>query len=292
MEDRYGIGRFRNRQDFGVYEKALSEVKAGCKRSHWIWFIFPQIKGLPVHSRNATFYAISCVEEARDYLADPVLGPRLRLICLAMLQGPERNPYLLFGHVDAIKVRSCMTLFDYISPGDIFAEVLRVFYASSRDELTLNVIRAESRKRAATADDLAPVVYPESKGFTPECISELKPDEIFVFGSNLAGMHGAGAARAAVRHFGAVMGQGVGLQGRSYAIPTMQGGPDSIRPYVDQFEEFARTHPRLRFLVTRIGCGIAGFQDAEIAPLFRRAASLPNVILPLPFVQVLRANLN
>lgn len=124
--------------------------------------------------------------------------------------------------------------------------------------------------------------------FTPEWINELKPDEIFVFGSNLAGMHGGGAALFAARHFGAVMGQGVGLQGQSYAIPTMQGGVETIKPYVDEFCRFAIQHPEYKFLVTRIGCGIAGFRVKEIAPLFSDAVQLDNVTLPEDFVKVLK----
>ncbi len=123
--------------------------------------------------------------------------------------------------------------------------------------------------------------------YTPEHIDKLEPNEIFVFGSNLQGMHGGGAARTAVRKFGAVMGQGVGLQGQSYAIPTMQGGVDTIKPYVDQFIEFAKQHTEHTFLVTRIGCGIAGFKDTDIAPLFANAQSLPNVVLPKSFVKLL-----
>ena len=118
------------------------------------------------------------------------------------------------------------------------------------------------------------------KRTTPEFISELQPGEIFVFGSNLRGMHGGGAAYAAYRKFGAVMGQGVGLQGRSYAIPTMQGGVETIRPYVDEFIAFAKAHPELTFLVTRIGCGIAGFTDEEISPLFEKAHNIDNIVLP------------
>lgn len=124
--------------------------------------------------------------------------------------------------------------------------------------------------------------------FTPDRITELKPDEVFVFGSNLAGMHGGGAAYVAFRQFGAVMGCGVGLQGQSYAIPTMQGGVETIQPYVDEFIAFAQEHPELFFYVTRIGCGIAGFRDWEIAPLFAEALRLENVCLPETFVQVLR----
>ena len=123
--------------------------------------------------------------------------------------------------------------------------------------------------------------------FTPEMIRKLAPNEVFVFGSNLGGYHGGGAARAAMNLFGAVWGQGVGLQGQSYAIPTMQGGVETIKPYVDQFIEFARTKPELYFYVTRIGCGIAGFVDEDIAPLFREAVALDNVALPKTFHDIL-----
>ena len=123
----------------------------------------------------------------------------------------------------------------------------------------------------------------ERPAFTPEFITELKPDEVFVFGSNLAGMHGGGAAYVAFKRFGAVMGCGVGLRGQSYAIPTMQGGVETIKPYVDEFITFASSHPELFFYVTRIGCGIAGFRDKEIAPLFAKAVGLENVCLPKSF---------
>ena len=126
----------------------------------------------------------------------------------------------------------------------------------------------------------------ERPASTPDMITELKPDEIFVFGSNLAGSHGGGAAYVAWRKFGAVMGQGVGLQGQSYAIPTMQGGVETIKPYVDEFIAFAKAHPELFFYVTRIGCGIAGFRDEEIAPLFADARMLENVCLPASFVNL------
>lgn len=120
--------------------------------------------------------------------------------------------------------------------------------------------------------------------FTPAIIKSLNEGEIFVFGSNLQGYHGGGAARVAMNRFGAKFGVGVGLQGQSYAIPTMQGGVDTIRPYVDEFIEFARQHPELTFYVTRIGCGIAGFSDKQIAPLFRDALEIDNIILPREFV--------
>ena len=119
---------------------------------------------------------------------------------------------------------------------------------------------------------------------TPEFITELAEDEVFVFGSNLAGMHGGGAAALAYRKFGAVWGQGVGLQGQSYGIPTMHGGVEAIKPYVDEFISFAKGHPELRFLVTKIGCGIAGFRVEEIAPLFAEALPVENIVLPKEFV--------
>lgn len=123
----------------------------------------------------------------------------------------------------------------------------------------------------------------QEREYTPDYIDRLRHDEVFVFGSNLAGHHGGGAARVALNKFGAVWGQGVGLQGQSYAIPTMQGGVETIKPYVDEFIEFAKNHPTLKFYVTRIGCGIAGFKDEEIAPLFSKAAGIKNIILPKSF---------
>jgi len=121
-------------------------------------------------------------------------------------------------------------------------------------------------------------------GITPECITELKGNEIFIFGSNLGGYHGGGAARIALDKFGAIWGQGVGLQGQSYAIPTMQGGVETIKPYVDEFITFAKENPDKHFLVTRIGCGIAGFKDTEIASLFRDCLRMQNVSLPMSFI--------
>lgn len=122
---------------------------------------------------------------------------------------------------------------------------------------------------------------------TPNAISVLKPDEVFVFGSNLQGSHGGGAARVAAAKFGAIWGQGVGLQGQSYAIPTMHGGVEVIKPFVDQFIAFAKEHMELFFYVTRIGCGIAGFKDEEMAPLFKEALAINNICLPESFAKIL-----
>ncbi|WP_419818152.1 A1S_2505 family phage non-structural protein [Glaciibacter flavus] len=115
-------------------------------------------------------------------------------------------------------------------------------------------------------------------------ITELGEGEIFVFGSNASGAHGGGAARYAYDHFGAVWGQGEGLQGRSYGIDTMSGF-DVIADEVAEFLEFAEQHPQLRFLVTEIGCGIAGYRPVQIAPLFTEAPD--NVVLPQPFMDLL-----
>jgi hypothetical protein len=127
-----------------------------------------------------------------------------------------------------------------------------------------------------------------NRRYTPERISSLRENEIFVFGSNLAGVHAGGAARTARLKFGAIKGQGVGLQGQSYAIPTMQGGPETVRPYVDEFITFAKQHPELTFYVTRIGCGIAGFRDIDIAPVFINAIDVENILLPETFVRALK----
>lgn len=123
---------------------------------------------------------------------------------------------------------------------------------------------------------------------TPELIEELKQNEIFVFGSNLAGRHNGGAARTARKIFGAIQGQGVGLQGQSYAIPTMHGGVEDIQPYVDEFINFAKINNNLHFYVTKIGCGIAGFKIEEIAPLFSKCIDMDNVSLPIEFINYIK----
>lgn len=126
---------------------------------------------------------------------------------------------------------------------------------------------------------------------TPENIEELNNKEVFVFGSNEAGIHGAGAAKTALK-FGAKMGIGMGMQGHTYAIPTKDFNIISlpinrVRFYVDGFTAFARYHPDYEFLVTKIGCGLAGFTVEQIAPLFKEASKLENVFLPIEFWRIL-----
>ena len=121
---------------------------------------------------------------------------------------------------------------------------------------------------------------------TPPVVRHLEENEIFVFGSNANGYHGGGAAAVAMHNFGAVWGQGEGLQGKSYAIPTMEG-LEKLKEAVDRFTVFADQHQELRFLVTMIGCGSAGYSPREIAPLFNGCIYLENVALPSGFWKVL-----
>lgn len=127
----------------------------------------------------------------------------------------------------------------------------------------------------------------DKRRVSPQWITTLADDEVFVFGSNLEGLHGGGAALLAYERFGAIWGQGTGLQGKSYGIPTMHGGIDTIAPYVDEFIAFAREHRELKFLVTEIGCGIAGFTVEEMAPLFKDAMDEENIYLPQRFIKIL-----
>lgn len=155
-------------------------------------------------------------------------------------------------------------------------------------ETALQRLPDEFKAILVTMQQKSPMLdYYQIPRFTPDYVTSLRQNEIFVFGSNLGGRHGGGAAKIAMSKFGAIWGQGVGLQGQSYAIPTMQGGIDTIKPYVDEFIAFADKHPELHFLVTRIGCGIAGFSDVDIAPLFQPALGKKNIILPRPFYDIL-----
>lgn len=121
---------------------------------------------------------------------------------------------------------------------------------------------------------------------TSNRIKTLAENEIFVFGSNASGRHGGGAARTAYKSFGAIWGQGHGLQGQSYGIDSMSG-LEPLKKDIADFEAFARQHPEMRFLVTRIGCGIAGYDVSEIAPLFKGCVEMENVALSADFWQVL-----
>lgn len=143
MEDKFNLERFVEAQDtepFGDYQHALAEMRAGRKRGHWIWYIFPQMRGLG-HSPNSYTFGISGLEEAKAYLAHEVLGPRLREITGALLMNQGIPVDVLMGwEVDAMKLRSSMTLFDAASPNDIFDEVLETFFDGSRCRRTLSML--------------------------------------------------------------------------------------------------------------------------------------------------------
>ena len=134
-----GLERFVEAQE-GDYEDALAEIRAGEKQSHWIWYVFPQMKGLGM-SWTSEFYGIADLDEAKAYLAHPVLGARLREITAAILQHRRESARKILGYPDALTVCSCMTLFDAIEPNGIFAEVLDVFYGGKRDDLTIGLLR-------------------------------------------------------------------------------------------------------------------------------------------------------
>lgn len=134
----FNLERFVEAQNdgWGSYEMALEEIKNGHKYSHWIWYIFPQIKGLG-HSYNSEFYGISGLEEAEAYLSHDLLGSRLREITDALLNHADKTAQTILGGIDAMKVQSCMTLFDLVTPDDVFAKVLDTFYEGKRCEKTL-----------------------------------------------------------------------------------------------------------------------------------------------------------
>jgi len=136
MDDPFGLSRFEVAQDAGgAYDAAVSELRAGRKSSHWMWFVFPQIVGLG-QSSMSTLYAISCLAEADAYLAHPVLGPRL-LECTRIVAATRgRSAEEIFGSVDAIKLRSSMTLFARVSADDVFREVLERFFDGVPDPET------------------------------------------------------------------------------------------------------------------------------------------------------------
>jgi len=147
----YDLDRFVNAQDSETYTyaDALNEIKEGHKQGHWIWYVFPQIKGLG-HSYKSEFYGISSKEEAKVYLEHPILGKRLRDITQALLDCNNPSAFNILGFPDVLKVQSCMTLFDMVSPGDIFNNVLDRYYEGKRCEKTIRRMgfRDEKNKNA------------------------------------------------------------------------------------------------------------------------------------------------
>lgn len=139
--DTYNLQRFVVAQEsgWGGYAQALKEIRGGRKESHWIWYIFPQMRGLG-HSHNSNYYGIANMAEAEAYLADGVLGPRLREISEALLSVEGKSAVEILGKPDDFKVRASMTLFDFVSPNDVFAKVLEKFYDGRRSSRTLRML--------------------------------------------------------------------------------------------------------------------------------------------------------
>jgi uncharacterized protein (DUF1810 family) len=143
VSDPYRLERFAAAQDRGgSYRRALAELRAGREASHWMWFIFPQLAGLG-SSAMAREYAISGLEEARAYLRHPVLGPRLRECAAAVAASGSQSAAAIFGDTDAMKLRSCMTLFAAAAPGEpVFAAVLGRYFGGEPDQASLALLAA------------------------------------------------------------------------------------------------------------------------------------------------------
>ena len=137
----YNLGRFLEAQEgWPSYNDALQEIRAGQKRSHWIWYIFPQMKGLG-YSSYATYYGIESLEEARDYVGHPILGTRLKEITKEVIAHQEDNIVIIMGSgIDAMKFHSSMTLFDVVCPNDVFHEALSIFIEGEHDKSTLKLL--------------------------------------------------------------------------------------------------------------------------------------------------------
>lgn len=215
------------------------------------------------------------------------------------LKGYIVNSVGLFGHSgdDEVLDDGVKEMLDemHLAKIDMADEIFVVNPSGYVGESTSREI-AYARSQGKPVRSLCPLPHDGSSGegrvnrerrATPAMITSLKDGEVFVFGSNKEGMHGGGAAWVAFEKFGAKWGEGIGMTGRCYAIPTMDGSLDIIRRHVEDFTEYARTHPDLTFLVTPIGCGIAGWHVDEIAPLFKEASRLANVTLPESFWKIL-----
>jgi uncharacterized protein (DUF1810 family) len=139
--DPFNLQRFVDAQANGVYEQALSEIRAGEKRSHWMWFIFPQLKGLG-RSATALRFGLGSLDEARAYWHHPLLGARLLECCALLLALPSgRSAPQVLGSIDALKLRSCLTLFERAAPSEaVFGALLERFYGGERDGATLALL--------------------------------------------------------------------------------------------------------------------------------------------------------
>ena len=158
--DKYNLQRFVDAQE-NAYEHALQEMRRGFKWGHWIWYIFPQLKGLG-HSYNSDFYGISGLDEANAYLAHPILGRRLREITEVLLTHSDKSAEAIFTKIDAKKVRSSMTLFDAVCPNDVFEQVLCQFYDGRKDRRSLSILEVEK----SLPDDMIETTHNIEGGMT------------------------------------------------------------------------------------------------------------------------------
>ena len=141
VHDAFRLKRFVEAQE-PVFAEVLRELERGHKRTHWMWFVFPQLAALG-SSANAKHFGIHSLEEARAYLRHPVLGPRLRQCCETLMRVRGRSAHDIFGATDELKLRSCLTLFELAAPNEpLFAQCLEKYYSGDRDELTLGLCRS------------------------------------------------------------------------------------------------------------------------------------------------------
>jgi uncharacterized protein (DUF1810 family) len=139
LRDPFDLGRFLHAQERS-YTDAIAELRDGEKRTHWMWFVFPQLRGLG-YSDRAQFYGIGSLEEAREYCADPILGQRLRECMDALLQQPADSAEQIFGSIDSLKLHSCLTLFRIAVPGEpLFGRVLAKFFGGRLDDQTIKLL--------------------------------------------------------------------------------------------------------------------------------------------------------
>ena len=137
----YDLERFVAAQEHR-YTFALQEIRDGCKQGHWMWYVFPQMKGLG-HSEKSRYYGIESAEEAEAYLAHPLLGKRLQEVSIALLGLPTSNPQTVFGYTDSLKLRSSMTLFYQVSQYIVFERVLKKFFGGEMDQKTISILEGE-----------------------------------------------------------------------------------------------------------------------------------------------------
>ena len=172
--DKYNLQRFIEAQE-QTYEKALQEIRRGCKWGHWIWYIFPQMRGLG-QSSLSDYYGIANIDEATAYLGHPILGERLREITEALLVHSDKYIEEIFTQIDAMKVCSSMTLFDAVSPNDVFQKVIDKYYNGNKDMLTLKMLGVKPKNAGIIGAIIGDIV-----GSRFEFFEECKSTDFWLF---------------------------------------------------------------------------------------------------------------